>query len=259
MSALDTARKISATLAPWRWFIAAGIATVVIVFVVRGWNAERDDKESLRRELEEAKASQAGAVVSQQQKQAEVERLGREILSKDAALADALTRLEQSIGRVKVLEAWKLHTSNSHAGGEPVTRDVPNDTAAVSPPATPLCLVYAGDEGRIDINALRVLGKGGARSLLLDASAVRLGPPERVIWQGTASAPISVDTEVAQPSPVGWGGGLYVGAGRGGIVAGPAAALPPWKVWGLQLEAAVGIGVNATGDVQGGATAVVRP
>jgi hypothetical protein len=102
-------------------------------------------------------------------------------------------------------------------------------------------------------------GPGGARLVVGAASAYRVTPEPRArLFGGPFRAALSEASSVATPGAPGWGAGVYVGLSRDGWAAGPALALPPVRLWGLQGEVVVGAGLGSNGVWAGSGTALVR-
>lgn len=130
---------------------------------------------------------------------------------------------------------------------------------APRPARPPACLLAKGDEGEIRVAEVALQAREGNRVLAGAAEAWRLspGPPTRIL-AGRFTAPASEISE-ERPAPLPrWRAGAFLGASRDGWVVGPAVALPPARLWGMQLELTLGAGVGPAGSAQAAASGIVR-
>ena len=246
-------------LRPWLVPVLLVLAAIVAAW---SWNRASRLSDSLTRAEEAAGFRSAGLEVERDAARRDLARAAAEAVE----LREQLDRARQADPGVRVVEVVRWRTRPEAAGGPP--RDAaPADGGAggAVAPATPGatagagCLLAAGDLGEVRVVEAQLRGSAGSRVVVGSAEAWRLepGPPAR-LFGGPLRAPVEqAVVEAERPLPR-WGAGVAVYAGRDGWAAGPAVALPPLRLWGLQGEAVVGAGAGPTGAWQAGATAIVR-
>lgn len=111
-----------------------------------------------------------------------------------------------------------------------------HDPQAAERPAAPACLLAEGDLGEVRAAVAGLETRAGNLVVVGAAEAWRVSPPPAARLFG---GPLRLEAAVEERGggPGGWGGGARVQAGRRGVLAGPALALPPWHLWRYQLEA----------------------
>lgn len=244
-------------------------ALLVVVALVLAWrlNAGRNAAEMASRLAEEARARAAGQLVVEQARAHALENEARRLAGQNEDLAAELARARAALPGARVTGTASSSTGARPAGGAPrpgpACPAAEPPAAATPPPATPppapACLLAVGDEGEIRVDQVVLDNRHGAQLLVGAASAWRVTPePRTKVLSGPFRAELSraqVETPEAVP---GWGAGLYAGFSRDGWAVGPAVALPPARLWGLQGEVVIGVGVGPSGAWQGSGAALLR-
>jgi hypothetical protein len=245
--------RLRAILTAW-WFPALAIL-LVAAWLAWKLNAGRESEATARRLAEEQLARANDLVVVEQGKRRDVEADAKRLAAGNADLAAELVRARKALPGARVMGAASSSTGALPAAGAPR----PGPACPEAPAAQPACLLAVGDEGEIRVDQVVLDGPGGARLVVGAASAYRVTPePRAKLFGGPFRAAVSEASAEAPAAPPGWGAGLYVGLSRDGWAAGPALALPPVRVLGLQLEAVAGAGLGSSGVWAGSGTAVVR-
>jgi hypothetical protein len=238
-----TWEQAKASVHPYRWMAPAVVALVIVIILVRGWNAERRDREELSRVLEAERLTRKGLVVELQGTQGELAARVTEV----AGLREEVERVRSASPGVRVVEVVRV-----------VTKPIPVD----GPPRTviagcPSCALLTGDHLELRVGSAALETRAGNRVVVGVLEAWRVEDRARLA-QATYSADVGQAT-VAQPArPPGWGAGVSVFGGKEGWSIGPAASPPPLRLWGLTGEAILGAGVGANGAWQANAAGLVR-
>jgi hypothetical protein len=127
------------------------------------------------------------------------------------------------------------------------------------PALPPLCVLAVGDEFDAHVIGAQFKKKDGGHFIVAE---VRLDGDDGEILRATATGPVTLPPPDPTPAtdlhvPASWGAGLAVSTLDGGS-AGPLAALPPLRFWGVSLETALGATVSRAGSVQFLGTGIVR-
>lgn len=225
-----------------RWTPVVVLALLALWLAWRLDGGRRSALEAGR--LAEAEAlRQAGIAVAAQADAAGVRASLHAQLQRSAELAAEVARLKRVSPGVRPVSV----TTGS-------TGPVPVAGAAV--PGSALgCVLFEGDTGEIRLASATFATRGGNLVFVGAAEAWRAAPAPAVKLFGGA---LAAETVVERPhTEAGWGAGAWAVVGRDGWAVGPALALPPVRLWRLQLEATMGAGMGSAG-INGGASVVGR-
>jgi hypothetical protein len=129
-------------------------------------------------------------------------------------------------------------------------------------PEPNVCVLATGDKGELRLAGVVWETRADNLVPVLEAEAWRLEPAPATRSLGGLLRPdlsrLQVAAPRAPPPDAGWGGGVIAWAGRDGWAAGPAVALPPLRLWRLQLEVLAGAGAAPSGTWGAGGSAVAR-
>jgi hypothetical protein len=244
------------------------LGAIVLLVLVLAWRLQRGrNAEAEARRLAEAETlRQSGLVVVEQAKGKDLDARVRALAAENQALAAALTKANRAAPGSRVVGVASASTgpvkahgvggASGAAGGPGSPGPSGNQNA---PSSSPLCLLYEGDEGEIQVDEVVLSTKGGNRVLVGTAFAYRTSPlPHEPLFGGEFSAPLTMAAEEKRDTRAGWGGGAFLAAGRHGYAVGPALALPPLRIWKAQIETVAGAGLGPGGEWSGGLSAVVR-
>lgn len=242
---------------------------LMLVAMVLAWRlqAGREAAVTARRLAEEAQLRAEGFLVVEQAKTRDLEREARRLAGENLDLAAELARARAAAPGARVVGTVSASTGPRTAGGAP--RPGPACPPPEGPPpaqiipriipAPPACVLAAGDTGEIRVDQVALETREGAQLLVGAASVWRLDPaPQTKLLSGGFQATLSTAKKEAPPQTLRWGGGLYLGLSREGWAIGPAVALPPARLLGMQGEVVLGWGVGPNGAWQGGGAALVR-
>jgi hypothetical protein len=138
-----------------------------------------------------------------------------ELTAANDDLHEALDAAREAAPNTKIVYVTRATTGPVLAGGVPSAQDGPS----TPPAADPSCLLSAGDRGEVRVDEITLETTAGNRLLVGAASAWRLDP-ERRLFGGPFSAPLTeaaaVEPPQAQPWPglrdyIEMGGGLLGG------------------------------------------------
>ena len=251
------------------------LAAVVVAGVVtmHEWNARRAAEDTAARVTREADLSRAGLLVSSEQTQRQLEADLAAAKKSSSEFAAALSEAQSKLDHAKPVMV--LHASTgpvpveSHPAASSAAHPAPVPGETSAPGA---CVLREGEMGEIRVTEATLEERSGARVVIGAAECWRRGglqggldsgmadpEPDVRLFAGRYSVPVSSAATLAPPasSRARWGVGTFVGVGRGGWTYGPAIALPPASVLGLQIEATVGAGLGS-GTAQAGATVIGR-
>lgn len=251
------------TLPPWfekvRPWLLPAVVLVLAAVLAYSWNrasrAEADlGKERERREKLEGKFVEEE--VTQREVKARFEELKKRVPELEAQIDDLTSR----VGKTTVKEVVRIVTVPGPAGGTP--RDCPvtphPDSGSNLPPAGK-CLLVEGDSMRVEVDEATVETKAGNKVLLGAASCWRLTPPpETKLYQGNFESPLSQAAVVAEASKPGWGFALLFAATTDKVGVGPVVLLPPFRVFGGEVDASAGFAAGSRGFVAGTAQIGMR-
>jgi len=265
------------------WWFLPLLVLLAALWLAWRLNAGREAESTARRLAEEQLARSHDLLVVEQGKRRDVEADAKRLAAGNADLAAELARARKVVPGARVVGAASSSTGALPAGGAPrpnwpcspatpcevvhlecAGAQGPAKPSGPVPPAPlevvhPACLLAAGDEGEIRVDQVVLDGTGGARLVVGAASAYRVTPEPRARLFGgpfrAALSEASAEAPVAQP---GWGAGIFVGLSRDGWAAGPALAAPPFRLFGVQVEAVAGAGLGSNGIWAGSGTALVR-
>jgi hypothetical protein len=241
----------------------------------------------LRRHAEARELEAHGLLVAERARTADLERSAREMLAGRDALAAELARVRAAAPGGRVGATLEGSTGSVTAGGAPRPADAPvsesggtvsppgarEDVERSSPPAASaslapgfpqpnVCVLAAGDRGELRLAGVVWETKAGNLVPVLEAEAWRVEPAPATRLLGGLLRPDLSRLQVAAPSApereAGWGAGVLAWAGQGGWAVGPAVALPPARLWRLQLEVLAGAAAGPTGTWGAGGSAVIR-
>jgi hypothetical protein len=235
------------------------VALALTCKLQRGANAEAE----ARRLAEAETLRQRGLVVVEQAKGKDLDARVRALTAENETLAAALAKAKKAAPGSRVVGVARASTGPVQVGGAGGAAGDPGSPGSSGSPAapssSPLCLLYDGDEGEIEVDQVVLATRGGNRVLVGTAYAYRTNPlPHEPLFGGEFSAPLTEAAEERRETKAGWGAGAFVTAGRHGYAVGPALALPPFRVWKAQVETVAGAGLGPNGEWQGGLSAVVR-
>jgi hypothetical protein len=253
-----------------RWSPVVGVAVLALVLVCK-LDAGRRAADRAAQLAEAEELRQAGLVVAAERDARGMRAALGAAVKTSEDLAAELERVKRAAKGARPSVVFSGSTGPVVAGGAPRPnpgqeapptqgQDHPQAGAAdregASCPVSPACLLAAGDQGEVRVDEVILETKAGNVVLAGAASCWRLEPaPAARLFGG----PLRGSLSVAKPRPeAGWGAGVWTGVGREGWAAGPALALPPARLWRLQVEAVVGGGLGPSGAWQGGASAVGR-
>lgn len=258
---------------------------LVLVAMVLAWrlDAGRRAEADRARLAEEARLRAEGLLVVEQVRSKDLAAEARRLAGENTDLAAELARARRAAPGAVVVATVSARTGPRPASGSArpgpacpaptppiegqppspiIPKTIPPEPACpldVVGPLTGRCLLEAGDLVEIRVDQVELETREGARVVVGAAAVWRLGPgAEERLASGGFQAPLSAAKEPARPPPPGWGAGLYAGLSREGWALGPALALPPARLWGLQGEVVVGVGVGPNGAWQGSGAALVR-
>jgi hypothetical protein len=235
------------------------VALALTCKLQRGANAEAE----ARRLAEAETLRQRGLVVVEQAKGRDLDARVRALTEENVTLRDALAKAKKAAPGSRVVGVARASTGPVRVGGTGGAAGgsgTPEPSGGQNAPSSsPLCLLYEGDEGEVQVDEVVLATKGGNRVLVGTAYAYRTNPlPHEPLFGGEFSAPLTEAAEERRETKAGWGAGAFVTAGRHGYAVGPSVALPPLRVWKAQIETVAGAGLGPNGEWLGGATAVVR-
>ncbi len=240
---------IRAALA-WRWTPALAVALVAAVLV---WKLEagRRSAAELARLAEAQRLEAAGIAVAAQKDAAGMRVALAAAVARAEDLAAEVERVSKAAPDARPVSVSHGTTGPVVAGGAPAVRPVEMPSVP-----GPLCLLRAGDQGEVRVDSATLQTEAGNALMVGAASAWRVSPgPETRLFGGALKIEGTVETVPLSP---GWGFGATGWAGRSGWMVGPAASLPPARLWGLQGELSFGAGLGPSGEWGVGATALLR-
>lgn len=250
------------------------LAVVVVAGVVtfHSWNARRAAEDTAARVTREAELARAGLLVSSEQTQHQLEADLAAAKKSSSEFAAALSEAQAKLDHAKPVIVIHASTGpvpvESHPAASSAAHPAPVPGETSAPGA---CVLREGEMGEIRVTEATLEERSGARVVVGAAECWRSGglqmgmdsgtdpDPDVRLFAGRYSVPVSSAASLAPPasSRARWGAGAFVGVGRGGWTYGPAIALPPVSVLGLQLEANIGAGLGS-GTAQAGATVIGR-
>jgi hypothetical protein len=248
-----------------RWWALPALLVVVALVLAWRLDAGRRAEADRARLAEEAQLRAEGLLVVEQVRSRALDLEARRLAGQNADLSAELERARRAAPGARVTGTVSASTGPRPAGGAPrpgqVVYRCETEPGAAPPagPPPPACILADGDVGEIRVDQVELETREGARVLVGAASVWRLDPaPQAKVMAGGFQAPLSVAKEPARPAPPGWGAGLYAGVSRDGWALGPALALPPARLLGMQGEVVLGVGVGPSGAWQGSGVALVR-
>lgn len=234
----------------WRWTPAVAIA---IVAGVLAWklDAGRRAADELARMNEAEALRLEGVLVAEQAGSLQLRAALGVLERQNADFAAEIERIKKVASSARPVSVSHGVTGPAVAGGAPAVRPV---EAPMIP--GPICLLRAGDMGEVRVDSATLQTSKGNALMVGAASAWRVAPsPETRLFGGPLKITGTVETVPYSP---GWGFGATGWAGRSGWMAGPAASMPPVRVWGLQGEVAFGAGFGPSGEWGVGGTVIAR-
>jgi hypothetical protein len=256
--------RLRAILTAW-WFLPL-LLLLAGLWLAWQLNAGRESEATARRLADEARLRAEGILVVEQAKGRDLEAEARRLGARVPELEAELERARKAAPGARVTGTVSTSTGGVVAGGSP--RPGPACPAAAPPaaapappsgPPAPACVLADGDVGEIRVDQVAMETREGAQLLVGSTSAWRLDPgPATKVMSGSFRSALSTAKTEPPPAPPGWGAGLYAGVSREGWALGPALALPPARLWALQLEVVLGAGVGPGGVWTGAGTALAR-
>lgn len=234
------------------WLPVAALVVVTWLFV-SALNRASHAEEELGRAQERERLLKANLIVEVEKAKKDLEREKNELIGSNATLKDEVGRLAKALGeKPKVIEVEKLVTK------ETIIK-VPTEGAPRPCDNGVQCLMAVGDSGIVKVEKLTFKTDEGNRVVVGTAEVVRTKPePVTPLFIAPFSSPAPAASVLETPPEKKWGAGVFLGAGGGGWVVGPALAFPPLKLWSWQVETSAMVGFGPTGTTQGGATGIVR-
>ena len=230
------------------WFAWIGVA--VGVFLLMGaWNRLHIVQSEAARVLEAEKLRANGEFVAEQEKGKVLEKSLGEMVGENSDLKDQLDKAKKASPGIKTVTIEKI-----------VTEPGKVTTVVVMKPGEPIpCVLRPGDTGEIRIARAGLETRQGNEVVIGTAEFWRVAPePAERLYEGIFDAKVShVSVLKEEPAPR-WGAGVFAGAAKDGWALGVAVAVPPLRLFGLQLEATLGMGAGPTGGTQGALTGIVR-
>lgn len=250
-------RGRAAARSPWALPVLVGVLVLALAWRL---NAGRQAEAEARRLAEETQLRAQGLLVVEQAKSRALELEARRLVAQNEDLGVELERARRASPGATVTGTVSASTGPRPAGGAPrAGQACPAPEAPPAPEPPPVCLLAAGDQAEVRVDQVELETRDGARVVAGAAAAWRLepGPPARLFGGGFQARLSKAQGEV-ELQPPGWGAGVWLGVGREGWAAGPAAAFPPLHLGPLQLELVAGVGLGTGGMWQGGASGIVR-
>jgi hypothetical protein len=249
------ARQLAAS--PWSAVVVAG---VVVLLLVVAWNRSRSAAGELARHLEAEQLRAAGLEVAGEKAAADLWEEANRASAENEDLRRALEEARKAANGERPVLVVRSSTGPTPVSGaaRPGAVACPDAPAPPATPPLPVCLLAAGDQGEVLVDEIVLETRGGNRILVGAASAWRASPARARLFGGTFNSELGQVDAAAPASEPGWGAGVWAGVSREGWALGPALALPPLRLWSLQLEATLGAGLGPGGVWQGGGTAVAR-
>lgn len=241
VGALPAVRRL--VVSPWGIIV---LVTVAALFLTCKLNSGRDAEREARRSYEAELLRAKGLVVAWQKKDAELKREIEGLERRLPELQAEVARVKREARGARPVAVFSGSTGPvSAAGTARPTEPPPSSGAATAAAGSSLCLLAAGDLGEIRAEQVILDTRAGNRVMAAVASAWRVSPlPETRLFGGPLRGDFSVAKE--RPPP-GWGVGGFGAVCGDGWFAGPAAALPPARFWGRQIETQIGAGFGSAG------------
>lgn len=234
----------------WRW---TPVIVVAVVAGVLAWKLDlgRRAASELARETEKENLRLKGVIAQNQVSEAKLKADAETLARHNAEFAAELERVKKAAPDARPVAVSHATTGRVEAGGTPVP-----PSSAATPATSAACLLRQGDIGEVRVDSATLQTRAGNVVMIGAASAWRLSPePETRLFGGALKIEGSVERVPLLP---GWGFGATAWAGRSGWMVGPAASLPPFRLWGLQGELSAGASLGPSGEWGVGATALVR-
>jgi hypothetical protein len=235
---------------PWLPVIALGVA---IYMFVSAQNRAAHAEDELSKAQERERLLKASLIVEIEKSKKDLEREKNELVGSNSTLKDEVGRLAKALGeKPKVIEVEKLITK------ETIIK-VPVEGAPRPCDNGVQCMMAVGDSGIVKVEKLTFKTDEGNQVVVGTAEVFRTKPePVTSLFIAPFAAPAPSSSILEEPPEKKWGAGVYLGAGPGGWVVGPAVAFPPLKLWSRQLETSAMVGFGPTGATQGGASGIMR-
>jgi hypothetical protein len=204
------------------------------------WNISHRARVSAEHDAEQARLALRQVVVATDETDKELRAGVEKLLAENELLKKAYEDAKRAAPGAAPKATAHLNTKSFEIKGLP--EDSPVRAPAEQPAAKQTaCVLRAGDLGSVEATVITLETRQQNLIIAGTAEFYRDAPPPRVkLGEGAFTASLSDVAALAPKAGPRWGGALLGLCTRDGCGLGGSVLLPPWSLWGLQVEAQAG-------------------